>query len=180
MNIGRLMEILAECTFLLRKGEEITGTPELVEAVKHGEPMEAMPGGIVEIWGMPSVDDFVVTPEIEKVDCHFVIVAIHKQRAAREREEFIQIMTTYPRPERLAGGPSYVEVGAEIGSQEAALQMFALGQVLGLWKVITPASFGITGPEADAAAGNGLVMISGFKQEVAPNENLQGGSAPDA
>ena len=78
-------------------------------------------------------------------------------------DELIAILKTYPQPERLAGGPSYIEVGGEIGDQGAAFQLFALGKVLGLWDIITPEKLGITGPEANQMAGMGFVMMSGFK-----------------
>ncbi len=42
----------------------------------------------------------------------------------------------------------------------------ALGQVLGLWRVITPVDLGITGAKAMDAAGLGYVMLSGYKEEV--------------
>ena len=42
---------------------------------------------------------------------------------------------------------------------------FALGQALGMWKVITPKRLGFTGAEADRLAGNGLVMMTGWKDD---------------
>lgn len=101
--------------------------------------------------------------EIEKVDCHFITVGVNKIKAEAYKDKLVAILKTYPRPERLAAGPSYIEVGGEIGDQGTAFQLFALGKVLGIWDVITPAKLGITGPEADQMAGMGLVMISGFK-----------------
>lgn len=69
----------------------------------------------------------------------------------------------YPSPERLEGGPSYIEIGAELDSQELALLLIGVGAVLGLWQAVTPASFGITGPEAAELAGKGMVMCTGLK-----------------
>jgi hypothetical protein len=76
--------------------------------------------------------------------------------------ELAALLATYPQPERLAAGPSYIEVGAELGSQDMALRLFALGQVLGFWTLITPVTCGFAGEEARALAGQGWIMISGF------------------
>jgi hypothetical protein len=61
-------------------------------------------------------------------------------------------------------GPSYIHAGAVFLSQDNAFQLFALGQVLGLWQIITPETFGITGDDASELAGSGFVMIDGFRE----------------
>ncbi len=163
MNLKRLYEILRATTVQLRKGEEIEGDPELVKAVKNlkeGDDASKLPGGSVHIYAMPHESQ--VKSSIEKVDCHFITVGVDKAKAEQYKDELIAILKTYPQPERLAGGPSYIEVGAVIGDQGAAFMLFALGKVLGLWDVITPEKLGITGPPADQLAGSGLVMMSGF------------------
>jgi hypothetical protein len=137
------------------------------EPVRHnGQPIvsehDAGPIHVTEIYGYLATEAD-VPPDIEKRDVHFFVVAVDKAKAEQYRPSLIEWLTNYPEPERLAGGPSYIEIGARVGSQEAALRLFALGDVLGLWKLITPERLGITGPEADALAGNGLVMISGWK-----------------
>ena len=76
----------------------------------------------------------------------------------------MEILRGYPEPERLAGGPSYIEIGGVLGDQQEAFLLFALGKVLGLWSVITPATLGFEGPEADQLAGAGMVNMSGFKE----------------
>jgi len=148
MDINRLHDILQSCTIQLRKGEE------LVEREQPGLK-------VTEIYAMPHEDN--VRPDLERVDVEFVTIGVDKQRAERHRAELISILNTYPEPERLAGGPSYIEVGAAIGDQGAAFQLFALGKVLGLWDVITPSSLGMSGAEAQAMAGNGFIMITGYK-----------------
>lgn len=160
MNLNRLHQILRETTMQLRKGEEIEGTPELVEQIKNGAE-ELKGGGVVEIFDMPHVRD--AQPDIEKVDVEFVVIGVNKAKAEEHRAEFVELLKQYPNPERLAAGPSYIEVGAEIGDQGAAFQLFALGKVLGLWEVITPALLGATGEQARQMAGMGFVMMSGFK-----------------
>jgi hypothetical protein len=152
VNTGRLYEILGETTVQLRKGE-------MVEERKAG------PVDVVEIFAMPHVSE--AEPELEKVDLEFLVIGVNKPVAEARKAELVEILKTYPQPDRLAGGPSYIEVGAEIGDQGAAFQLFALGKVLGLWQLITPATMGFTGEEAGKMAGAGFIMITGFRQDAA-------------
>lgn len=144
MNIERLWEILGVVTLQLRKGDVVEKD-----------------GATVHVYSMPHESE--AKPTIEKVDCHFVTIGVDKDAAEKHREEFIDLLDKYPQPERLAGGPSYIELGGVIGDQGMAFQFFALGQVLKLWEVITPKTLGVTGQAADALAGRGMVMISGYK-----------------
>ncbi len=147
MNLDRLYQILRETTAQLRKGEEI----------------DKLPGGSMHIYAMPHESQAKNGIEIEKVDLHFIIVGVDKAKSEQYKDELIAILKTYPQPERLASGLSYIEVGGEIGDQGAAFQLFALGKVLGLWDIITPEKLGFTGSEAAQMAGSGFVMMSGFK-----------------
>lgn len=148
MNLDRLYKILNGTTVQLRKGEIVTEEEKLGLRVTTIDMMpresEAHDG-------------------IEKVDLEFLMIGVDKAKAEQNKAELISILKTYPQPDRLAGGPSYIEVGAEIGDQGAAFQLFALGKVLGLWDVITPARMGFTGAEARQMAGSGFVMMTGFK-----------------
>lgn len=148
MDTKRFYEILGETTIQLRKGD----------AVEKRE----QPGlQVTEIYMMPHESEAV--PELEKVDLEFLIIGVDKTKAEERRAELISILDTYPNPERLAGGPSYIEVGGEIGDQGAAFQLFALGKVLGLWDVITPKSLGVEGDAARKMAGSGFIMITGYR-----------------
>lgn len=164
MNLERLYEILSETTVQLRKGEVFEGTPELVEAAKSDDPeaLEKAGGGVLEIFAMPHESE--ARPDLEKVDLHFVTIGVDKALAEERRADLVAILNDYPDPEELAGGPSYIAVGGQIGDQGAAFQLFALGKVLGLWSIITPGTFGMTGKDADRAAGNGYIMISGYRR----------------
>jgi len=150
MNLDRLHEILRETTVQLRKGAEVE---------KH---IEKSGLEVTEIFAMPP-SDAPVAEALERIDMEFLVIGVDKEKAEQHKAELVEILNTYPQPDRLAGGPSYIEVGAEIGDQGAAFQLFALGKVLGLWDVITPATMGITGPEAKQMAGMGFVMMSGYK-----------------
>lgn len=160
MNIERLYQILANTTVHLRKGEMVEGTPALVEQINSGaEKLEG--GGTVEIYAMPSAKD--APPKLELIDLEFIVVGVDKEKAEEHQAELINILKSYPEPKRLADGPSYIEVGGVLGDQGAAFQLFALGKVLGLWDVITPARLGFAGAEARQMAGVGFVMMSGYK-----------------
>jgi len=162
VQIERLYTILNECSAQFRKGAEIEGDPQLVEAIKRGD--RELPGGVASFYMMPSVTD--ATDNLVKVDCHFIVVGVDKDKANERRQDLIDILNEYPNPERLKGGPSYIEVGAEVGDQGMAFKLFAVGQVLGFWDIITPARMGITGPMADQMAGQGFVMITGFNPDA--------------
>ena len=150
MKVDRLYHILGETTVQLRKGEE-------VEEHQEGNLK------VTEVYAMPHESE--AEAELQKVDCIFLIIGVNKQKAEQYREELIGILKEYPEPERLAGGPSYIEVGGMLGDQGAAFQLFALGEVLGLWKVITGKMLGMDDETARQMAGSGMVMISGFKIE---------------
>lgn len=147
MNVERLWALLNECCVQLRKGAEVE-----------------VKGGAVHMYAMPHESE---VDEGEgdiwrKVDVHFVQIGVRRDKAEAHREELRSLLSEYPEPERLKSGPSYIEVGAVIGDQGMALKLFALGEVLGFWKVITPGTLRLTGVQADEAAGAGFVMISGF------------------
>jgi hypothetical protein len=151
MNLDRLYAILRDATVELRKG------PERTDEIRHGIR-------VTHIWAMPHVDELQDRDDYTLVDVVFLWVAVHKAKAAAHRDDLMSILIDYPQPERLRNGPSYIEVGAVIGDQGAAFRLFALGEVLGLWKVITPAVLGITDPtKVQDLAGGGMVMMSGFK-----------------
>lgn len=161
MDISRLHEILAETTCQLRKGEEFEGTPELVEQAKRGEEIKG--GGVLEIYAMPHESE--APSNLEKVDVEFVTIGVDRVTAETRKDELVALLNEYPNPDELAGGPSYISVGATIGDQGAAFQLFALGKVLGLWDVITPARLGVTDPEtARRMAGAGYVMCTGYRR----------------
>jgi hypothetical protein len=141
VDLNRLRDILAVTTVALRKGEVVDGN---------------------SIYAMPSVAD--APKHLEKVDCVFIVIGVAKAKAEELKPDLIEILKTYPKPDRLAGGPSYIEVGAVLGDQGAAFQLFALGKVLGLWEIMTPATIGVTDEnEAMDLAVKGFVMISGWK-----------------
>ena len=128
MNLKLLYEILGDTTVQLRKGSE-------VDSHQSGNVQ------VTEIYAMPHESE---SKDLEMVDCHFITVGVDKAKAKARKGELINLLKSYPQPERLAQGPSYIEVGGVIGDQGAAFQLFALGQALGLWNIITPWQYGYT------------------------------------
>jgi hypothetical protein len=157
MNLDRLYSILRDTTVQLRKGAEVEH-----ERVGHVD--------VTHVWAMPHESE--AAPDLVKVDCALLVIGVDKTRAEAHRAALVALLNEYPEPDRLAGGPSYIELGAALGDQGAAFQLFALGQVLGLWTVITPRALGF---DDDASiremARRGLVMISGYRP-------IQGDSEP--
>jgi len=95
------------------------------------------------------------------VDVHFYWVSA---KGAPTKDELLALLVAhYPKMERLKGGPSYIEIGGELGSQELALRLIGLGELVGLWKAITPKVLRMEGPLADQMAGSGFVMAGGLK-----------------
>lgn len=160
MDLKRLYEILSETTMQLRKGAVVHGSKHLVDAINEGRELDKEPGGVVTIDAMPHVSE--VVPDTETIDMEFLVIGVDRAAAEKHKAELISILDTYPQPDRLAAGPSYIEVGAAIGDQGAAFQLFALGKVLGLWDVITPGAMGVTGDAARQLAGSGYIMITGY------------------
>lgn len=153
----KLLEILADTCGQFRKGPERTDT---ALGLGGGRTL-----AVTEIYDMPPSSE--IPDECEIVDMHFVAVAVNKAKAEKRRGELIALLNDYPEPGQLAGGPSYIGVGGVIGDQGLAFELFALGKVLGIWDVITPATFRMTGAEADRAAGAGYIMCTGYRQKAA-------------
>jgi hypothetical protein len=145
-----LIPILEGTTVIMRKGE-------VVKESKAG------PVDVTTIDAFPSAEE-VDTSSLTVVDCHFISIGVDKAKAETHRSDFVEMLAAYEKqsPGRLRGGPSYIEVGAEIGDQTLAFGLFAVGEALDLWKVVTPARLGMQGPLADQMAGRGFVMMSGY------------------
>lgn len=148
MDTQKVHQILRETTQEFRKGEVV------VEHDREGVHVK-------EVYAMPHESE--ADSNLRRVDCHFITVGVNMEAASKRKGELLQLLDDYPFPDRLAEGPSYIEIGGELGSQDAALRLFALGEALELWEVITPEKLGINGPEADELAGGGMVMMSGYK-----------------
>lgn len=150
MNTKLLYEILHETTVQLRKGPVIV--EETVEDID-----------VVHFYFMP--DESEAPDHLIKVDLHFITIGVDLEKAENRRKEITEIIQSYPDQNSLSNGPSYITVGGELGDQGAAFQLFALGEALGFWKVITPKKLGLDGDFANEMAGAGYILIDGYEPE---------------
>ena len=95
------------------------------------------------------------------VNVHFFWVSARNNPTKEELKALL--LAQYPNPDRLKDGPSYIEIGGVLGDQGLALLLIGLGQLVGLWKAITPEVLGMSGPMAQQMAGSGFVMMSGVQ-----------------
>lgn len=149
MDLEHLHKIVRETTAMFRKGP--------TETTRVVGPIE-----VVEIYAMPHVDDAPAT--LDLIDVGPMVVGVDRAKALARKAELVALLKEYPVGE-LERGPSYITVGGHIGSQDAALCLFALGEVLNVWRLMTPARLGAT-PGSDLekqAIGAGFVMIDGFR-----------------
>jgi hypothetical protein len=151
MNAQRLYEILQKTTRVYRKGEQV-------------EQREVGNIHVTEIFGCPRTSEATKDNGYEKVDMIFVDVLVDRKNAELCKNELEKILEEYPQPDRLAGGPSYIELAPNLGlEQEGALRAMALGKTLGLWQIMSAKTFGMDEQTAREMAGVGLLMISGYK-----------------
>lgn len=152
-DLKALIDLILETTTVYRKGAAVT---------------RENAGGVdvISIYGYDPVPD---DGRHFLVDVHFVMVGVHGVEG-ETTERLKDALKAYPEQERLAGGPSYIELGGELGDQELALRLLALGEACGLWEVVTPEKLHITGPQAGILAGNGFVMCSGYRNESLVSE----------
>jgi len=142
-----LFSILRDCCFEFRKGPEVT--------TKRIGIVE-----VTEVFAMPHVDE--ASPALAQVDCHYLIIGVDPERAVCARSTLVPILDQHA--DFLRTGPSYITVANEFQMEQGtAFQLMALGEVLGLWDVITPARLRIEGEDAEQIAGNGGIWISTYR-----------------
>lgn len=129
MDIERLREILLDCTW-------------------HGDPgCTTGKPGLVEL-------NLVVINVVVNVDI-----------AQRYHRELVDILTDWPastpgRPvPQLENGQNYIQIGAILDDQQAALHLIALGQVLRLWRAEIPLNSRSATESDRSIAASGCVYI---------------------
>ena len=151
MNTQELYDIVQNSTRVYRKGEAV-------------ERRQVGNANVVELFGYDHTSKAPTADNFNKVDMIFVDVVVDKARAERHRANLTRLLKDYPQPERLAGGPSYIELAPNLGmEQESALRLMALGKTLGLWDVMSAKTLGMDDATAKEMAGQGFLMISGYK-----------------
>ena len=151
MDTQRLCDIVQASTIVFRKGESIeggqVGNVDVVELFGYNHTKDA-----------PSGDNFDI------VDMVFVDVVVDRAKAEQYRGALAEQLRNYPQPERLANGPSYIELAPNLGmEQEGAFRVMALGKTLGMWDIMSAKSLGMDDATTRKLAGQGLLMISGYK-----------------
>jgi hypothetical protein len=151
-KINALVSYLMGAATLYRKGEVVT------------QPSP----GVTEIYGYPAAED----ARGKLADVHFVKVGLSRETTEKELLGHIETALTgegvYSTLDLadLAGGPSYITLGGWLGSQDLALRLIGLAEILDLGKALTPGA--IFGPATtaetqkryDELAGAGFVMLA--------------------
>lgn len=146
----RLYQILDQVTTRFRKGPMVErSTSGLLD--------------VIDIYEMPHVDD--APANLVKIDVGVpMVIGVDVEAALPLKDEVRRLLLELKPLDEWQRGPSYITVGAWLGSQDAAFSLFALGEVLDLWHVITPQRLGETDEEViRRAVGSGFVMITGLR-----------------
>jgi hypothetical protein len=143
-----IRRLLAETTTVYRKGAPVIVEHSGSSAVVRFDNYPALPAD---------------SPPATLLDLHYVWVAVDLAAAEQRRPELLTLLSNYPDPASLARGPSYLALGIELDSQEAALRLIALGAALGVWELITPRTLGIEGAQAEELASSGYILCSGTR-----------------
>ncbi len=151
MDKTRLMEVLNDSTCLISKGEKTK---------------KKLPGIPVLLWSLLLHNNDPATESLQKVDCHFVVVAVNTRQAEAHRVDFIELLESFSDAKKLMDGPSYKHVASVVGDEITALRVFGLGQVLGLWDVLLPDQFGLDPELVDDAADLGLIVTTGYRSRA--------------
>ncbi len=151
MQTEKLYQILQDSTRVYRKGEAI-------------ERRQVENVDVIELFGYDHTSKAPTADNFNKVDMVFVDVVVDRARAELYRTDLTKILRDYPQPERLAEGPSYIELAPNLEmEQESALRLMALGKTLEMWDVVSAKIFGMDDAKARQMAGQGFLMISGYK-----------------
>jgi len=151
MDLEKLYNIIQDSTEVFRKGA-IIGKNE-IENIK-----------VKEIYGYKHTNESPIDENFDKIDMVFVDIVVNKKNAKKYEKDLIAQLNSYPQPDRLASGPSYIELAGAIGiEQEGVLRLMALGKVLELWNIVSGKTIGIDEATAKEMAGQGFLMISGYK-----------------
>lgn len=152
MNKARLMEVLNDSTCFISKGARTE---------------RKLPNIPVLLWGLLLHASDPLAKSFELVDCHFVMVAVNPVQAEAHRQDFIELLESFPNQKKLQDGPSYKHIASIVGDDMTALRVFGLGQTLGLWNVMLPDQFGVDPELADEVADLGLIVTTGYHSQVA-------------
>jgi len=113
-------------------------------------------GGVVEMFLMPPAE--AASDKLTMIDVHFLMIGVDLEKAQELKPDFVAWLKENI-PNWIEGEISYIQMGGIVEDQQYALCIFAIGEALGMWRVLTPARMGIPEPLRDMMAGNGFVSI---------------------
>lgn len=148
MNIEVIKDALMHCVETYRKQ---------ADAVRQHTVAGIL--GVTEINTDPH--ESLCPADLARVDVHFFIVGVDREKAIQWRPAVIEALLDDA--DMLKRGPSFLTIAMSLGDQGMALALMGLGEVMGLWRVITPAFLAMPEDQQDRAAGCGYVMTSGFR-----------------
>lgn len=82
-------------------------------------------------------------PNVVKVACQQYDWAVYKDQAERHRDEIVALLHSLRLPS-LEEGASYTAVGRDLQQSNLAIPLFAVGHVLGIWRVVTELTPGLS------------------------------------
>ena len=147
MDKVKVLHLLGETTRQFRKGAVVTET-KTVGLRKY------------DIYMMPHESE--APDELTMVDVHFFQVGVDLKKALPRREELVQLLAADFSAQLVTDEINYMTMGALLGSQELAFHLFALGNVLGIWQLLTPERMGMPPDMCELLAGRGLISIIGW------------------
>ncbi len=131
---------------------KVNSLEELVRAVTFIVPPTSTPADI-----FPLIPPYII-------DCFVVEIGVDVPAALSRLKEFESFLQQYPDPASLRIGPSFVDMSARLKvSADTVFRIFAYGAALGLWKIRTPADFGMSFRLAEEALKAGAILIDGYK-----------------
>lgn len=154
-----IREIIQSTCATFRKGSDliINGDPASDEQRKELETHGTVAGGgVVEMFGMPPTSS--APDNLTMIDVHFLMIGVDVEKARELQPDFVAWLKDNV-PNWIEGEISYIQMGGIVEDQQCALCIFAIGEALGMWRVLTPARMGIPEPLRDMMAGNGFVSI---------------------
>ena len=98
-------------------------------------------------------------------------VCLNIQAVSEHQDELVDLLKEWPdeswgQPVPALGEElSYITVGAVLGSQQMAFVLFAVGLMLGWWRLLTPETvlgLGKANPYANQLVGLGFIAVTGY------------------
>lgn len=102
-------------------------------------------------------------PGFSYADCYLFRLEVETAALEAFRPAMLALLAEYPDPDHLERGPTYHDVQVHLKDTGRAVAFFGLGQMLGLWRVVTPITAGHAEPRAAQMAAGGYILISGYR-----------------